>query len=102
MSEISQDEKQGALATALGTALMVVFLVAGVVLWALPTATRGAVSGESIGLPFTGTGACFLSMAGLLIASIGWRLRKSARGPRAPEPPIRKPPRPAHGEWPAR
>lgn len=93
-----QARKMGTAAIVLGAALIFVCGAAAIVLWTLPTATNDAISGSEIGLPFTGVGAVFLALSGVLIARMGWRARQSA-GPRRPEPPLRKPARPMHGEW---
>ncbi len=97
--EIEQNEKLGTAAVVIGGVMLVGFFIAAVLLWVLPSATRNAVSGDALGLPFTGVGAVFLSMAGLLIARIGWRIRKGARAPHRVQPPLRRPSRPDHGEW---
>lgn len=96
-----QSNKLGTAAVVIGSIMTVGFLIASIVLWSLPTLTRSEISGRDLGLPFTGTGAVFLCLAGLLIARIGWRVRKSAHGPgpRKPQPPLRRAPRPSHGEW---
>lgn len=92
--DLERNDKQGKLAVGCGGTMMIVFLIAAIVLWVLPTATNERISGGDLGLPFTGVGAVFLSMAGLLIARIGWVTLRRGRHHRAPGPTLHGPPPP--------
>lgn len=94
--DLERNDKQGKLAVVTGGLMTIVFLVAAIVVWSLPTVTENRISGEQVGLPFTGTGACFLSMAGLLIAGIGALALRRGRHHRVPGPTIHGPPPPPH------
>lgn len=94
--DLERNDKQGKLAVGCGGVMTVVFLITAIVLWTLPTATADRVSGEALGLPFSGVGAVFLSMAGLLITRIGWLALRRGRHHRAPGPTLHGPPPPPH------
>lgn len=87
--ELEQNDKMNRAAVWLGAAMTIVSFVVAVLLWTLPTLTRGDVSGERLGLPFSGVGACAMTGAGLLIASIGYLAVRRGRRHRAPSGPHR-------------
>jgi len=99
--DLERNDKQGKLAVGCGGTMMVVFLIAAIVVWTLPTATENRISGEAVGLPFTGVGAIFLSMAGLWIARVGWLALRRGRHHRAPGPTLHGPPPPLRHRAPA-
>jgi hypothetical protein len=92
--DLERDDKQGRAALGCGSAMFFVFAVAAVVLWIVPTTSGGHISGERLGLPFTGVGAIALAGAGLLIAAIGYLMLRAGRKDRAPDRPL--PPRGRH------
>ena len=100
--DLERNDKQGQLAVGCGGVMAVVFLVAAIALWVTPTATSGAIGGGELGMPFTGVGAAFLSMAGFIIAYYGALALRRGRHHRASGPVLHGPPPPPHHRAPSR
>lgn len=100
--DLERNDKQGQLAVGCGGVMAVVFLITAVALWVTPSATGGAIGGEELGLPFTGVGAAFLSMAGFIIAYYGALALRRGRHHRGSGPVLHGPPPPPHHRAPSR